>query len=405
MDDRLDDASDRLLLQTSLILGVSLLFPFYCFVTAVEYFASHFGENFEFEVGVCHNVPNFCLLLLQICYLRQVLQCDIRIKTAFIVYIFGLIFMPICLVAQVETSVFRASSLVVVCFIGAAASLLQGTLFSVVAQLGPRYMRMLFVGNAGAGLVTGVLRVVTILFLNPQSQTLVFFIVATFVTACCFAQYMFASRRIPRMYDIVKRNPRESLRERAELLNAQEYTTVSVYATLKSIIPDIWMAIAGVFLSFALTLNLFPGVIVTLPMRSSVIEEASFRLFLIMNYLFGDFLGRMLNSADIGSKTPQQAARDTLLMSLARIALFITTFYFLRHGTFIQNGYIMDGICAIAVLTMAVSNGLLASKCMVISPMLVRERGNIGKEYAGLLMTGGLTAGIMTGSVTGLLWM
>eukprot|EP00397_Hematodinium_sp_SG-2012_P026510 GEMP01027774.1.p1 GENE.GEMP01027774.1~~GEMP01027774.1.p1 ORF type:complete len:332 (+),score=28.98 GEMP01027774.1:135-1130(+) len=257
MDDGLDEGHDRLLQRSCLILGTSLLFPFYCFVTAVDFWNSQFPESWDFMflVGVCHNVPNFLLLIFQIVYLRQVLTCDIRIIVSIGIYFACLLCVPIFIIAKLSAGTMFTVCLIVLCFVGGAASILQGTLFSVIAQLGPRYVRMLFVGNAGAGVVTGILRVLTKFALEKhhEAQALLFFAVAALFTAFCVFTYLYASRRIARLLDIVKRDPRGPPR------NELTETSSSLRATLSTILPDLWMALLGVFFSFCLTLNLFPG--------------------------------------------------------------------------------------------------------------------------------------------------
>eukprot|EP00397_Hematodinium_sp_SG-2012_P042268 GEMP01046717.1.p1 GENE.GEMP01046717.1~~GEMP01046717.1.p1 ORF type:complete len:377 (+),score=40.58 GEMP01046717.1:135-1265(+) len=335
MDDGLDEGHDRLLQRSCLILGTSLLFPFYCFVTAVDFWNSQFPESWDFMflVGVCHNVPNFLLLIFQIVYLRQVLTCDIRIIVSIGIYFACLLCVPIFIIAKLSAGTMFTVCLIVLCFVGGAASILQGTLFSVIAQLGPRYVRMLFVGNAGAGVVTGILRVLTKFALEKhhEAQALLFFAVAALFTA---------------------------------------------------------LAACNVVDYFAGSLDGAAGGILQLLPDIELVSWTNWK-----------------NQGDIGDKTPKQAARQALYAIILRIPIFVPVFYYLgQRSPGLPSGPLNNSLAFVAVFGMAFSNGMLASKCMVLSPMLVGELGNVAKEYSGLLMSFGLTAGIMGGSLSGLLW-
>jgi len=155
---------------------------------------------------------------------------------------------------------------------------------------------------------------------------------------------------------------------------------------LKIIKTPAWL----IWLNFALTLSVFPGVTVEFHSESGL--GSWYPVILISTFNLADMLGRMWSSWNYCEEPPKPAAIRTLVLGrCCLIPLFILSV----HPRILTN----DVLGILLLFTHGVSSGYAATMCMVLAPTLVKNESE--KEIASMLMVFLLMCGLATGAVTG----
>lgn len=238
-----------------------------------------------------------------------------------------------------------------------------------------KYMKANIIGNGASGITSNVLNLVCLSAMGHAKQelasvTMWFFVVLAVVMAGCF---FVACVTLKDSY--VARLIRETRREK------------SGGELCKLVWPVFKAQGKNVFLTFAFTFSIFPGVVIAKPLQFLPVQFAVPSMILLFNAF--DTLGRLF-SACLQSASP----KGILCLTLMRVFTVLSTCVI---GYEIFNGYfVRDWWITVNIIVIAFTNGVGANLAMSHSIQTAR---NEDKESTGKAMTICLTGGIFVGTI------
>jgi len=169
-------------------------------------------------------------------------------------------------------------------------------------------------------------------------------------------------------------------------VNTVEMKKTAAYSggvSYKKILKRIWPEALNVFLTFFITLTLFPGTLLLIPSRNGINAEW-FGIFLIFTFQVFDFIGR---TAPRFVTFP--SANFLWIPTVARFAFF-ACFILAKDNKVFTNDYWTLSLDAL----MAITNGYFGTLAMMYAPSRVEDHE---RETAGNIMAFMLNLGIFAG--------
>lgn len=340
----------------------------------------------------------------------------------------------------VDSYLLFAITLLSCCIVGSSNALLSGGIFGLAGTFPPNYTGAVMSGQGLAGLVVSVASLVTIWAGKSVDMctdddaadddgdcdsyvdysALSFFIISCVVMGSCVFSFI-ALLALPfthyyqnKTLEDMKRGPSivaddknetgpptetEALLE--DLLESSgteqvvyEVTPERVWRIFNQIKP----AAAGAYLTFAVTLALFPSITVLIESSQQCSSNASrfnndlFIPFMFLLFNLFDFIGRVFAGVNQLGLTP-----NTVWIAVACRVIFIPLFLFCNvSGSQLPVLFGSDAFPIIFMILFALSNGYLSTLSMMFGPTMVSTRHS---NLAGTIMVFCLTFGLMSGSV------
>ncbi|XP_071834915.1 equilibrative nucleoside transporter 1-like isoform X2 [Apostichopus japonicus] len=379
--------------------GVGTLLPWNCFITAEAYFTEHkFGnlsddvqykDKFIAYLGLCGFLPNLTFLAIALFFPPK----SNRVMTFLGLIVMMLLFVLTTILAVVDTSdwpgAFFAITMATIVIFNGAGAIYQSGMFALAAKLPGTYMQSYIVGQGLGGTFVAVLGILSLAAAGDLQKAAVgYFLCAVFVLILAVITFVFLF-----YLPIVKYYIRLS-----ESFMVDSITQTHSYRPppLWQIFKEIKLQILNIWLTFAVSLTIFPAMqvdVVATHNSSSVLWGLYFTpvtCFLLFNLL--DFLGSIVPA---WIKWPSR--RRTWILVVSRIVLIpLVMFCNYRPETrslpvLIHNDYIY----ILIVSLMSLSNGYLKTTIMIDAPKHLSNPEWASKAAAMMVLF--LVLGIFTG--------
>jgi equilibrative nucleoside transporter 1/2/3 len=376
------DGEKKLVTWTMVVLGAGNLFPWLCFITAVDYFQLIYGDAIMYTFALVNMIP-CALTTIYLTFGSFSASCSTKINTGLSLLI--LILIAVVVVDHLLTlkvlSITSAhtTTMILVALCAMSTAMLQNGIYSLASMLGSDYTIALNSGQRSAGIAVIIIRVITKVTatgtgLGPMElSTLYYFCVAILVlaTALCAWQKSKSTRLVSKVLGAggTTKGEEEPLLPPSGSLNAEAKAqpSGSQRSQFSLAIDIFWQAKAScicVFLSFTVTLSCFPGMATSL--KTYTDDPAHwFPVIMVGLYNTGDFIGVQI------PRFVQVNNICTLLMLTVCHIAFLPLFILgvdsvLLPGVFKMNWYPM-----VITLLLGISNGFISCQCFVIAPRQV----------------------------------
>lgn len=380
-----------------LLQGTGVLFPWNAFISSPDYFMRLYGNQTLFYFSLAYSYPNLIGLIFMVKFGKKI-PIIYRILVPYFVIVFVLLAVPIMGFAGIENhrTLGLALTLVLVVLTGVASSVLQGSLFGFGGMFPPKYMTALMSGNGVAGFLVSLLRVLTKATIESGKPSMwdltlsssIYFFLSCFIVILCIISFVFALRSKFTQHYMLRA---ESSTESRPIQQVTDYDEENIKSKISiiAIAKKIWLMALSVFLTFVVTIGLFPGLVTNIPSSSKNFMVEWLPVFLVLDFNLFDLIGRYAPSW-YQLKSTKIIAWSTI----SRVLLIILFMFCIRPKLF-HN----DLIPIALVCILGLSNGYLSSMQMMTAPQLVES---YERETAGMIMTFMLVFGITMGSNLGI---
>lgn len=373
------------------LLGIGLLLPWNAYITADDYYELLWpGQSFEFWLSIAYNYPGILMLVWNLKWGRS-FPFGARIFIGFVALSFFIFFVPIITTvfgmnpSKSESTVSEAMTLVAVLFSGGFAAMLFGTTMGMASLFPPQHVGAVMAGNGVAGLLVGLLRIITKLaFPNTtvgiRDSSIVYFALAAFVLVfCAFGFSLLIKNPFGAYYLSVFHKAQQTSELSAHDDFDDQFHSVKQVSYM-AIFKKIWLEVAEVFYIFFVTLTIFPGFILNIPSQNPSFQTW-FGILLIFDFQVFDFVGRM---------TPKWMIlfrRETLWIPIVLRTGLVVLFVLCISPRVIT----IDGFPYLFMAIFAFSNGYCSTLATMFAPTRVEEHE---KEAAGAIIAFALNLGI-----------
>ncbi|XP_066245365.1 equilibrative nucleoside transporter 3 [Euwallacea similis] len=290
---------------------------------------------------------------------------------------------------------FFVITLTIVVFLNVCSAILSGSIFGIVSNFSPIYITATIGGQALGGIFAAAAEIVSLaLGASSTHSALVYFLIGNITIALSIVLYIVLTKTVFYKYHIEDK-----------LLTISEFGSSSSTAQLVSnrvVWKKTWICGLSMFLVFAITLSVYPGVTVLIESEGRGNGNKWNDLYFIptITYLLfsiGDYLGRI--SAGKIQKPKKESI--ILILSLARFVFIPLLMLCNAQPRFYWAVVFNKDYQYIIILFMcAISNGYLANIIAILAPKKVDD---FEKETASLMMTVFMGVGLALGSVMSLI--
>jgi len=370
------------------------------------------SQQFTSYLAIASNVPNALFVILNAIY-GQKFSLNQRVSFALIGI--NVMFVVITIMSRVNTDTWQIAFLGVILFlvvlVNVCGAIYQGAVLGAAAKFPSKYMAAAMAGQSVGGIFPVVVDIiVTSIGIPNKDVGFICFLIATtvlvtnlliFYVSSKTAYFKFYIREEP--IEQAARNDEESIVD-FETVNSQGGSVLSrvSHATRRS-----WQYCAAIFISFAVTLSVFPALTVNVDsqfkghggFKGSRWADVYFQLvgnFLLFNT--GDLCGRTLagivklpGRSDLGKTA-------VLVMSLLRL-VFVPAFLMCRVMPLERSwpvAFPHDSEFIVIMTLFAISNGYVCSICFCHGPAGADTSQE--QEEIALILTACLVSGIAVGS-------
>ncbi|KAI3525140.1 hypothetical protein L2E82_02434 [Cichorium intybus] len=375
------------------LLGAGYLVPWNAFITAVDYFQYLYPTkhiNKVFSVGYMSAAVTVLLILL--CWSKssriQLPSVRTRINLGQGLFISALMVAPVTDWINHGNQTTNGSNIAFVVLVsmvmvsGLADGLVAGSLVGSTGELPGRYMQAVFAGNATAGLMVSILRIITKASL-PHTQkglrtsTQIYFVFSALIVLVCVI-----------CTNVVDKLPVIRYYRNRNRKDGTGHVTIGTHFGV--VVKKIrWQVTAG-FVIYVVSLSIFPGYL------SENVSSAYFKdwypIILITTFNVGDFLGKCLTAVYLPRRS-----KGAICCCMARV-VFYPLFMACIHG---PKWMRTEVPVIVLTLLLGVSNGYLTSVLMILAPKSVPVDES---EVVGIAMETSLVVGLVVGSAFGWLW-
>ncbi|KAI3803469.1 hypothetical protein L1987_31621 [Smallanthus sonchifolius] len=375
------------------LLGAGYLIPWNAFITAVDYFQYLYPNkhiNKVFSVGYMSAAVTVLLTLM--CWTRssriKLPSVRTRMNIGQGLFISALMVAPVTdwIVHGKETATISNIAFVVLVSVvmisGLADGLVGGSLVGATGELPGRYMQAVFAGNATAGLVVSILRIITKASLphtekGLRASTQIYFVFSALIILLCVICTN-VLHRLPLIRYYRNRKHHNSIHH------------ISISSNFQQVVSKIRWLVTAVFITYVVSLSIFPGYL-SENVKSDYFKDW-YPIILITTFNVGDFMGKWLTAIYV-----PKGSKGTVWCCLARV-LFYPLFMGCIHGPKWMHSEVP---VIVLTLMLGVSNGYLTSVLMILAPKSVPFEE---AEVVGIAMETGLVVGLVVGSALGWLW-
>ncbi|XP_076932682.1 equilibrative nucleotide transporter 8-like [Bidens hawaiensis] len=365
------------------LLGAGNLLPWNTLITAIDYFGYLYPEKHVEKVfSVAYMSSSLLVLVVMISWrnLSTKVSFRMRMNIGFTVFVICLIVTPTIdwTGAWHSRNMFYVVVATVV-FCGLADGLIGGSLIGSAGNLPNQYMQAVFAGTASSGILVSFLRIITKASLPHDSQGLrtsahLYFIVSTIFLmvciVCCTLSY-----KLHVMQQHYK-----------QLQHEQPTSNPKLWYVARTIQ---WPAL-GIFITYTITLSIFPGYLAE-NIMSKVLKDW-YPIMLIATYNMADFFGKSFTVIYM-SKSITKAT----WCCVARL-VFYPIFTACLHG---PKWFRSEEFVVFLTFMLGFTNGYVTSVIMILAPKLVTPSE---AETAAIVMALCLGIGLVSGSILGWFW-
>jgi len=449
----------KLVYVVFVMLGIGTLLPWNFFITVNEYWMhkyrnvpvvleasdggggnqteggggkSEMQKNWGPQLSVASMVPNVTILILNAVFGHR-FRTQPRLLVSLILVILLFAFTSAMSIVDSDSwqTTFLYVTLASAVFININAAIFQGGLLGVAGKFPPQYMGGVFSGQAVGGIFASVTSVVmTLLGADPQYNAFFCFLFAVAFLTFSLVLYIWLTRS-----DFFQHYLGENKGEHIEAKEIEKATSNGGDAKeqeklmdgphpppVKVVIPvrvnpllvfkQIFLYAFSVYFVFTVTLAAFPATTVGV---TSVNGEAfptwandyfvPVCCFVLFNV--GDYLGRFLAEVVQWPKPGKTGMIVVVAAALARLAfipLFVFCNVFPDDRSFSSVLFPSDTVYIVTMLLFSMSNGYLASVCMISAPQVcIPEEQQTAASLMVALLGLGLGSGAMLQGVVKLL--
>ncbi|KAK9078259.1 hypothetical protein SSX86_002316 [Deinandra increscens subsp. villosa] len=395
-DDDLEEPNDtyHLAYIIHFLLGTGYLIPWNAFITAVDYFQFLYPTkhiNKVFSVGYMSAAVTVLFTLM--CWTRSsrvnLPSVRTRMNIGQGLFVSALMVAPVTdwiVNGRKQTETVTDVSFVVLVSVvmvsGLADGLVGGSLVGATGELPGRYMQAVFAGNATAGLVVSILRIITKASL-PHTQkglrtsTQIYFMFsALIILLCIICTNVLHKLPVLRFYQTRKHN------------NPTHH--ISITSNFWEVVKKIRWLVTAVFVTYVISLSIFPGYL-SENVKSDYFKDW-YPIILITTFNVGDFMGKCLTAVYV-----PRGSNGAVWACMGRV-IFYPLFMGCIHGPKWMHS---EGPVIVLTLMLGVSNGYLTSVLMIVAPKSVPIEE---AEVVGIVMETFLVVGLVVGSALGWLW-
>jgi len=393
------------------LLGMATLLPWNFFIAVHDYWNFKFRDinhpnsthmtklqkEFTPYLAIASNIPNALFVILNVFFGRR-FRLNIRLIGA--LSLMATLFIGVLIMTRIDSDEwqewFLASTLVIVVFLNICTAIYQGGLIGVAGKFPPSYMGAMMSGQALGGIFPALVNIAVIAGdIAPADigfycfLTAFIFVVFSLVAYCAVQTTDFFI-----FYAGINR-----------LTSGESEQDLVRSSSVRMILRNSWRYQVSVFITFMVSLSVFPSVIVLITSefsndKSNVWANTYFTpvaCFLLFNC--GDYLGRILASW-IQSPGPSLCGQNiTLALSFSRL-LFIPLFMLCNASPGNRNlpvVFTKDADYYALMVLFSVSNGYLGNLCMMHGPKTAQQRED--QEKTASLLVAVLVVGIGVGSM------
>ncbi|XP_011680171.2 equilibrative nucleoside transporter 1 [Strongylocentrotus purpuratus] len=383
--------------------GIGTLYPWNSFITAEKYFTEHkfanvsddteYKDKFISYLGIGGFIPNVTFLFIALFFPPK----SSRFSTFGGLFVMFVLFIITTILAIVDSSgwpeLFFGITMATIVIFNAASAVYQSGMYALAAKLPEGYTQSYIVGQGIGGTFVAVLSIMSITFAGSlRSAAIGYFCCAVLVLLICLITYamLFKLPIIKHYLGLVTMVTNDKETEAAEDDPSNQSPP------LWTIFKQIKMQVFNIWLTFVVTLAIFPVVLAGIPSvaeNPSYFQEVYFiPLCCFFTFNLGDFFGSVLPAW-----FRWKWSSYTWLLVVSRL-LFYPIFIFCNYRpdrrtipVLINNDYAY----AFLVVIMSVSNGYLKTVIMMDGPKMVSNPNWAGK--AASMMVFFLILGIFCG--------
>eukprot|EP00096_Caligus_rogercresseyi_P001486 TRINITY_DN1240_c0_g1_i5.p1 TRINITY_DN1240_c0_g1~~TRINITY_DN1240_c0_g1_i5.p1 ORF type:complete len:473 (-),score=120.20 TRINITY_DN1240_c0_g1_i5:837-2255(-) len=391
-------------LVTFYIFGMSSLLPWNFFISAEPFWdykfrnvsgQAHEGTKTELQrefwsyLSIASNVPmSICVVLNAFFGQRFSLHLRVAINLMMIIGLFSFI----CVLALVNTDAwqreFMGLVLLVVIVMSVGLAVFQGGIYGLGGKFPPKYMGSIVSGGAMGGIFPSILNIVVIATLSSSGGQdvvgFVFFLIATlFLIFTLLAYYNVKKSTYFCLYNDHRSGENE---------------VVASLKTVGSVFRRSWISAATVFVTFAVTLSVFPALVVHVESFSlnptwSQLYFTPVICFLLFNIC--DYVGR-----EIAARFPGFGKRSLIVLALSTSRIFLIPAFMLCNIPGQRNLPVFfrsDSDFIFLMILFGLSNGYLGALPMINGPDVFEEPEL--QEMVGMILVACLCLGTAIGSI------
>ncbi|KAK9457008.1 nucleoside transporter-domain-containing protein [Dipodascopsis uninucleata] len=402
---------------TFLLIGIAMLWPWNCFLSAAAYFQMRFREsdflreNFQSCMMSTSTITATCTMAV-LSYMQRTASYPFRIWIALAMNIVNFTILAIASVVGRSFALwpYFVYLMVSVFFSALSTSLSQNGGFAISNIMAPIYTQAIMVGQAVAGVLPSIAQILSVVLVantkladgsddlsSSATSSFIYFLTATGVTTIALFSFLKFYRQ---KSSLIERFSKQNRAEDEEYLTAE-----TTERTARRYIPAItlWKKLKGpafaVFYAFGVTM-MFPvfasntlsvNYEVGVSGPNSWYRPSVFIPFVFLIWNLGDLAGRVIcGRPNIVTRN----GKTLVIWSLLR-TLFIPFFLLCNvhgRGASINS----DFIYVILQFLFGISNGYITSCGMMIAESFVEEEE---KEAAGGFMGVAFNMGLALGSV------
>lgn len=393
-----------------LIHGIGTLMPWNMFINADSYFREYklspgpdkdtdelkkIRENFVFYLGLSSQLPNVLFNGLNLIFNVGSGNLNLRVNVTLAIelLVFGLTLALVMIDTTTWSVVFFYITIGSVIILNMCSGIYQNCVFGTGASFPGRYTNAILIGSNFSGTFTSIVRLVSSAMMpDSKSSATFYFSTASFVIVSCLITYNYLpSNQFYSHYRKTTRNTQPNVEE------AKSEDVLIVTPTKLSVLSKCWPQCLNIFITFYVTLTLFPNVLSNINLKPATNKLGLSDDNLIPVGCFFVFNFTALLGNILASYTNWPGKERTWILVFARfifIPIFLS-FDFLHDARSLPvlfNNYILYVfINAIFGLT----SGYFSSICMIfVSQGLKKSEAPVAGMLASFFLVLGIFVGI-----------
>ncbi|XP_054717924.1 LOW QUALITY PROTEIN: equilibrative nucleoside transporter 1-like [Uloborus diversus] len=395
------------------LFGIATLLPWNFFITANDYWLYKFRDTvsdhcidnrnktslqaaFTSYITVSNNVPYVTFLVLCTLFSNRFSKM-FRVVASLVAML--ILFMIITSFVEINTDGwqmwFFTITIIIIILVGTTSAIFQAGISGIASLLPAKYMHILVLGQAFAGILAAVAQILSLLGkCDSTKSAFMFFSFADIVLLLALLSYIAIQKSEFFQYHV------HSLKDTIlkEVSESEEKTRISVLM----VIQQIWPYALSIVLDFWITIGIFPSlaVLVVSNSQGTIWNDKLFlpvTCFLMFN--ISDFCGRA-----VGGWLPIPSTHRMHLLTLSSMRIIFIPLFMLcnAHPRHYLPVIFSDDIYYIIFITLlGFSNGYLIAVAMMIG---IKSVNPLLQEMAGTILSTFLGAGLMLGALSSCLF-
>lgn len=401
------------------LLGMTTLLPWNFFITADDYWMYKFRDvhanisdkdnrtelqaGFTAYLSVASTIPNTLFLILNTLLSHKI---SLQIRMVGSLSCIFLLFVLTTVLVEVDTDswqeLFFGITLVSVVLLNIASAILQGGLFGIVGKFSSRYITAVVSGQALGGIFAALAEIASLcLGASSTVSAFVYFMVANGMLLLSLAAYLVLSRAVFFRFHMLDKVQTSTMQYEPAVIQASD-NPPSREISYKSILNKIWVYGFAEWMTFFVTLAMYPAVTVLVNSTGRGNSKPWNDMYFVpvVGYLIFstcDYVGRILAGL---LQWPQNKGWVVAVLSLLRVAfiplLLLCNAQPRHHLPVLMNS---DLYYILIIVLFGLSNGYLANIALICVPKMV---DSTEQETASSMIAAFVGIGLACGSALSL---